>query len=255
MDQHQQQSQRPTPVQSQPSYPTYTLPTTGSAPLSRHTGAAINSSLSNLSYLPNPLPYPPSQGRQTHHHHHHLSSSALPSTVGSAQSSQAESLVDFLRENPNPLSPSSIYHHQPTAARHRALADRKRRFSALTSSPESASSSRPTPPFLNPALLHGQRLRHIQQIHGYRSQMAGRPHASSLPGTSSVVPSGSIVIDLTGDDEENSNVQSTRTRATSNTAQPPFVYNLPPWQPDSDVTFCPFCRREFTFFYRKHHCR
>jgi hypothetical protein len=30
---------------------------------------------------------------------------------------------------------------------------------------------------------------------------------------------------------------------------------LPPWQPDSDVTHCPVCFRQFTFFYRKHHCR
>lgn len=30
---------------------------------------------------------------------------------------------------------------------------------------------------------------------------------------------------------------------------------LPPWQPDSDVTHCPVCGSQFTFFYRKHHCR
>jgi hypothetical protein len=30
---------------------------------------------------------------------------------------------------------------------------------------------------------------------------------------------------------------------------------LPPWQPDSEVSYCPVCGREFTFWYRKHHCR
>lgn len=30
---------------------------------------------------------------------------------------------------------------------------------------------------------------------------------------------------------------------------------LPRWQPDSEVTFCPICRTQFSFFVRKHHCR
>ncbi|EMD69739.1 hypothetical protein COCSADRAFT_106643 [Bipolaris sorokiniana ND90Pr] len=30
---------------------------------------------------------------------------------------------------------------------------------------------------------------------------------------------------------------------------------LPPWQPDSDVTQCPVCKRPFTFLLRRHHCR
>ncbi|KAF2678838.1 FYVE-domain-containing protein [Lentithecium fluviatile CBS 122367] len=30
---------------------------------------------------------------------------------------------------------------------------------------------------------------------------------------------------------------------------------LPQWQPDSDVTHCFVCGSQFTFFYRKHHCR
>lgn len=30
---------------------------------------------------------------------------------------------------------------------------------------------------------------------------------------------------------------------------------LPPWQPDSAVTQCPVCNRQFTFLFRKHHCR
>ncbi|KIW09505.1 uncharacterized protein PV09_00381 [Verruconis gallopava] len=30
---------------------------------------------------------------------------------------------------------------------------------------------------------------------------------------------------------------------------------LPKWQPDADVTRCPVCNNQFTFWYRKHHCR
>ncbi|KAI8960762.1 FYVE-domain-containing protein [Daldinia sp. FL1419] len=30
---------------------------------------------------------------------------------------------------------------------------------------------------------------------------------------------------------------------------------LPRWQPDSEVTICPICRTQFSFFVRKHHCR
>lgn len=30
---------------------------------------------------------------------------------------------------------------------------------------------------------------------------------------------------------------------------------LPKWQPDSEVSKCPICSRQFTFWFRKHHCR
>ena len=30
---------------------------------------------------------------------------------------------------------------------------------------------------------------------------------------------------------------------------------LPRWQPDSEVTYCPICRTQFSIFVRKHHCR
>ncbi|KAI9743124.1 MAG: hypothetical protein M1818_003419 [Claussenomyces sp. TS43310] len=30
---------------------------------------------------------------------------------------------------------------------------------------------------------------------------------------------------------------------------------LPRWQPDAEVTYCPICNTQFSFFVRKHHCR
>lgn len=30
---------------------------------------------------------------------------------------------------------------------------------------------------------------------------------------------------------------------------------LPRWQPDAEVTYCPICSTQFSFFNRKHHCR
>ncbi|KAI1465665.1 FYVE-domain-containing protein [Daldinia caldariorum] len=37
--------------------------------------------------------------------------------------------------------------------------------------------------------------------------------------------------------------------------RPPQEITLPRWQPDNEVTFCPICRTQFSFFVRKHHCR
>ncbi|KAI1106691.1 FYVE-domain-containing protein [Jackrogersella minutella] len=35
----------------------------------------------------------------------------------------------------------------------------------------------------------------------------------------------------------------------------PQDLTLPRWQPDSEVTYCPICHTQFSFFVRKHHCR
>ncbi|KPM40649.1 hypothetical protein AK830_g5895 [Neonectria ditissima] len=32
-------------------------------------------------------------------------------------------------------------------------------------------------------------------------------------------------------------------------------WSVPRWQPDAEVTLCPICRAQFSFFVRKHHCR
>jgi hypothetical protein len=38
-------------------------------------------------------------------------------------------------------------------------------------------------------------------------------------------------------------------------SQRPGEVTLPPWQPDADASSCPVCGTDFTFWYRKHHCR
>ncbi|KAI5465857.1 FYVE zinc finger-domain-containing protein [Mariannaea sp. PMI_226] len=35
----------------------------------------------------------------------------------------------------------------------------------------------------------------------------------------------------------------------------PSEWSVPRWQPDVEVTYCPICRTQFSFFVRKHHCR
>ncbi|CAM1505592.1 Fc.00g112290.m01.CDS01 [Cosmosporella sp. VM-42] len=35
----------------------------------------------------------------------------------------------------------------------------------------------------------------------------------------------------------------------------PSDFQVPRWQPDGEVTYCPICRTQFSFFVRKHHCR
>lgn len=35
----------------------------------------------------------------------------------------------------------------------------------------------------------------------------------------------------------------------------PSDFALPRWQPDVEVTYCPICHTQFSFFVRKHHCR
>ncbi|KAI1376298.1 FYVE-domain-containing protein [Hypoxylon crocopeplum] len=59
--------------------------------------------------------------------------------------------------------------------------------------------------------------------------------------------------------------ESQRSTSSLNLAAPPFSprserrspqeFALPRWQPDSEVTYCPICHTQFSFFVRKHHCR
>lgn len=65
---------------------------------------------------------------------------------------------------------------------------------------------------------------------------------------------GPEVIDLTG---SSPNLQSRPLppppRRTSSTSSSQYV--VPRWQPDNEVSECPICKRQFSFLFRRHHCR
>jgi hypothetical protein len=79
------------------------------------------------------------------------------------------------------------------------------------------------------------------------------------PGPSSAAPQApppgntiSTPIDLTGSPTRPS------TRQLPPIPPPdrrPSEFVLPKWQADAEVTNCPVCKNQFSFFYRKHHCR
>jgi FYVE zinc finger/Ring finger domain len=65
---------------------------------------------------------------------------------------------------------------------------------------------------------------------------------------------GQEVIDLTGSSPEpRSRPLPPLPRRTSSTSSGRYI--VPKWQPDSDVSECPICKRQFTFLFRRHHCR
>jgi hypothetical protein len=103
------------------------------------------------------------------------------------------------------------------------------------------------------------------EVEAGRSISIAETSAGHFPGSSR-----STAIDLTGDDDNDE-----RPLPPSPPAPPPPPHplprtlrptvptidrrqsdiRLPPWQPDADVTQCPVCHSQFSFWHRKHHCR
>jgi hypothetical protein len=65
----------------------------------------------------------------------------------------------------------------------------------------------------------------------------------------------SEVIDLTGSSPSRSLTRPLPPlpRRSSSTSSRHYV--VPVWQPDNEVSECPICRRQFSFLFRRHHCR
>lgn len=86
---------------------------------------------------------------------------------------------------------------------------------------------------------------------GSRPEQGARP---SQQQSSDTQPAGSSIdnaIDLSSSPELSRRQSERSSRQPNNRVE----YNLPRWQPDSEVSHCPICNTQFSFFYRKHHCR
>ncbi|KAG5922943.1 hypothetical protein E4U42_005129 [Claviceps africana] len=79
-----------------------------------------------------------------------------------------------------------------------------------------------------------------------------RQHASYEPGPRLNAPNNDRhqAADTARIESQDSGIAPSRGGMT---ALPDFA--LPRWQPDVEVTYCPICRTQFSFFVRKHHCR
>ena len=97
---------------------------------------------------------------------------------------------------------------------------------------------------------------HSRNRSSYSSQPEGSPSASfpqlqrdhpTIRGASRANPGESALSALPPLRRNSSNMR----RPMSTTRE----MILPKWQPDSEVSVCPICSRQFTFWFRKHHCR
>ncbi|OTA98475.1 hypothetical protein M426DRAFT_325948 [Hypoxylon sp. CI-4A] len=87
----------------------------------------------------------------------------------------------------------------------------------------------------------------------FLGQSAPSPPSEPSSGYTSYVQSGSGLGGALAPSEASSSLLSSRL-----SGRPPRLQagiSLPRWQPDSEVTYCPICRTQFSFFVRKHHCR
>jgi hypothetical protein len=98
---------------------------------------------------------------------------------------------------------------------------------------------------------------HSRQLSGQSHQLDGpsSPQRSAWPRrTDSIDHSRTNYVDLT-----NSPPSASQQLPQPSSARPPFIsarqYVLPRWQPDSEVSECSICKRQFSVFFRRHHCR
>ncbi|KIV81475.1 hypothetical protein PV11_03660 [Exophiala sideris] len=91
---------------------------------------------------------------------------------------------------------------------------------------------------------------HDRRLHQDGGQSQSRGQVASDPTESSPE-----VVDLTSSSPEQPTTprRSTVNRRTSSNSSRRYV--VPRWQPDSEVSECPICKRPFTWMFRRHHCR
>ena len=89
---------------------------------------------------------------------------------------------------------------------------------------------------------------------GYAGGDGGGSGASFLPLSAASGSSAATAIDLTASPAARPYRGGGRAeRADAGRRESDIV--LPAWQPDSEVAQCPVCGNQFSFWYRKHHCR
>ena len=166
-------------------------------------------------------------------------SSMLSAGVGEGD---GETWMDFLREGSSGTRLDGDRQAQVDARRATMMAvDRKRRLTAHEDDLARRRSSS--------GAIHGQ-------AHGrpVRSSMAPPPQPrSENPVSTSNSTRDNIVIDLSSSSPERPVPQTPSAVRIRNRNSREYV--LPRWQPDSEVSKCPICGTQFSFWYRKHHCR
>ncbi|KAH8690038.1 FYVE zinc finger-domain-containing protein [Talaromyces proteolyticus] len=126
--------------------------------------------------------------------------------------------------------------------------DRKRRLTG-TSNDEEASQRRPSA-LTRPGSSSNNRPLPMLP-HGDQYNSPGAP-GSTRDNAIDLVSSPPFHESSVGSSRRPSHILST---TSSHSGQNPIEYTLPQWQPDTEVTHCPICGTQFSFWYRKHHCR
>ncbi|KAI9876500.1 MAG: hypothetical protein M1830_006366 [Pleopsidium flavum] len=147
--------------------------------------------------------------------------------------------VDFLREGPSDGCGSGVKQAQLAARRATMMAvDRKRRLTAHEDELSRRRSSSST--------IYGQ-----APGGGFRRPIHPPQRTASENEVGDSGLGRSIVVDLSSPERpvpRRPSAGSTRDRRSRE-----FV--VPRWQLDSEVSKCPICGTQFSFWYRKHHCR
>ena len=157
--------------------------------------------------------------------------------AGGGQGS-GETWIDFLREAPSDGAVDGDRQAQVDARRATMMAvDRKRRLTAHEDDLARRRSGRGT--IFGPA-----------PVGAIRSSMPPPPQRRSISAMTGSGSARNNAIDLSSPERP-----LTRRLTPDSSRDRSREVVLPRWQPDAEVSKCPICGTQFSFWYRKHHCR
>lgn len=148
-----------------------------------------------------------------------------------------ETWIDFLRDGPSDESRGDRQARVDARRATMMAVDRKRRLTAHEDDLARRRSSS--------GIIYGH-----PPVGAIRSSMPPPPQRRSNSGMSGSGSARSNIIDLSSPERplpRRPTQDSLRDRGRE--------VVLPRWQPDSEVSKCPICGTQFSFWYRKHHCR